>query len=1519
LDFSFGPSEGPRPSADASATARTRLLALLHYIEQVERLHRRPTLVVPVEFYCAFEEELLDLPGVERHAVADGDDLWLRVACLEPHDPPAPAEVLQPWIVLSKSPDQTPRLREELTLPSPEDDSPPITLRRADQPRVGPAFDRYVSGEWASWAGFERVRRKTMTAYDRLFALHQSMEAEGAEMPLELVWGIGMAVWNHGGEHRIAHPVLTQAVEIGLDRATLALEIRPRNRAPSLELEPYVGLASAATLGQLEQAWRTHQEGMHGTLSPHDRGSFEPFLKDTLAILDSEGQYWPAVNPAPQDRSLPAFQRQLVITDGWVLFARKRSPNALIEDVERLRESLAEAAEVPPGAACFVSEPSNRPAAPADLVFRGFGSFGAPPAGGPVRELFFPKPYNAEQVSILQKLEASPGVVVQGPPGTGKTHTIANIICHTLAQGGRVLVTSKGEPALAVLRDHIPESLRPLSVSLLTEEKEGIQQFKRAIHSIAAAVARIDPAELARTLAGIRSHVDGLHGRLAELDRDIAACAELQLRRVQFCGRFMLPLELARHVRERENEYAWFPDKLQDGAPAADFAEPGITHADIDAARAARRALGAQLTMMQESLPRPDELPDAAVLARIHEALQRHRRVSSAMQAEALPSLREEAADPATGLNELLDLVRQAMRLHGRSDGAALAEQARRSREQRAQRDGLEQLERLADAAEQLDRERAPFLLRPVEAAAGTEIDAEFVQAIRRASTGKNPFGVLPFGRGGLRSQVHELRVAGLPPQTAGDWQHVLDFLEFRRKARALAAQWQALSAELQLPAPRANDVLQALRPHAELARAVRTLVAGLEPRISALTLELFGYETASANPPETADALAFLRDLASRHLDRLRDGDAGRFLNEVAARLGAARGPMGTRLQRFLSSAFGDDRYSPANIVAEWTALLEELRALQSLRPAFATLRAVASRAEQAGAPLWANALLSEPVTGSTDPWTPLDWWEAWHWRQAATFFELADSRDRVTQLQAERREKELDLARSYQSLIEHSTWLQIHRNSPPAVTAALQAYLNAVQHIGKGLGVRAARYRREARTAMLTAHRAVPCWIMPHWRVSETLPSEIGQFDLVILDEASQSDLWALPCLLRGKKLIIVGDDRQVSPEAIGLGEERIRDLRERYLKTQVFGDQMTPEKSIYELARVAFSGNLVMLREHFRCARPIIEFSKREFYQHDLQPLRVPRASERLVPPLIDVHIKGARRRGNVNEAEARALVNEIKLVIADPRCAGRSIGVVSLLGTDQARAIFRILREEVSAKEILARRITVGDARTFQGKERDIMLLSMVATPDAKVTATSATFQQRFNVAASRARDQMILFRSVDTSDLNETDLKAKLIAHFCSPFSGPAAAREERDRCESAFERELYDELRSRGYRVLAKVPAGADAIDLVVEGDSDRRLAIECDGDQYHGAPQWAAHMARQRVLERAGWTVWRGFASAFTLRRRAMLDELLALLRELGIEPGTRSGAAAHAYTEHRVIQALDILEAPPVSLFSA
>ncbi len=177
-------------------------------------------------------------------------------------------------------------------------------------------------------------------------------------------------------------------------------------------------------------------------------------------------------------------------------------------------------------------------------------------------------------------------------------------------------------------------------------------------------------------------------------------------------------------------------------------------------------------------------------------------------------------------------------------------------------------------------------------------------------------------------------------------------------------------------------------------------------------------------------------------------------------------------------------------------------------------------------------------------------------------------------------------------------------------------------------------------------------------------------------------------------------------------------------------------------------------------------------------------------------------------------------------------------------------------------------------------------------------------QRFNVALSRARDRMYLFRSIPDTAFRDDSLSGKVIAHFREPFRQDMRRVEAlRERCESGFELEMFDELVKRGYRVQPQVPCGGYRIDFVVEGSEGRRLAIECDGDRFHGPGQWHDDMTRQRVLERAGWTFWRCFASSFVRRRTEVLEDLVQTLEELGIEPLGAESVDNTAWVMHKEV----------------
>ena len=333
------------------------------------------------------------------------------------------------------------------------------------------------------------------------------------------------------------------------------------------------------------------------------------------------------------------------------------------------------------------------------------------------------------------------------------------------------------------------------------------------------------------------------------------------------------------------------------------------------------------------------------------------------------------------------------------------------------------------------------------------------------------------------------------------------------------------------------------------------------------------------------------------------------------------------------------------------------------------------------------------------------------------------------------------------------------------------------------------------------------------------------------------------------------------------------------------------MRLESSVYQLAEVAFAMNNICLKQHFRCVEPIIQFSNHLCYRGELVPLRIPRPSERIDPPLVDVFVKDGYRQGSAkrNVPEAKAIVREIAHLVGDPAYRKKSIGVVTLLGqNDQSKVISDLLWKVIGEEKILEHDIVVGEPPNFQGNEKDIMFLSLVDDANSGAAKTMEMWEQRYNVAASRARDRMYLYHSFRREDVpNPEDLRRKILDYYQNPLVLDKKKVESwRELCESDFERAVYDALVARGYHVRPQVRAGNYRIDMVVEGFDDRRLAIECDGDAFHGPDRYYEDSVRQRMLERTGWTFWRCWGSSFYRDQEGKLKELYDKLTEMGIGP---------------------------------
>lgn len=1470
---------------------------LLDYVvEQSKDIDPRAYTLTGVSDFRRFPKDLQALPGVELDRKVEGDHVWLQVQRLKANAAPKLAdESLRPFITIIDDPmgpipeanEKALKYQAAIDLRATSEDlaTRQDVSRRA---QVALALTKYTP-LWRAWAEGEKPRRRAISLYGDLFMLKARLEAEETSNPSELVWGMGVSAWKLSipvtqsapaprMEVDFQYPLLTQVVEIELDPQTHTISVRPRAVPPRLEFDAF-GACQVMGAAEVEKQIKLllDKESEH-PVSPFDVASCEPILRVAAGNLDREGRY------DPTHEGLPLPSHRLLVTAGWVLLVRERSVNYLVEDIRKLKERLLAGDAIPAGPLCIVSPPPDEVVRYEPISFRGLCGGGHRSAGEQV-ELHFPLPYNQEQETIVEMLEHAPGVSVQGPPGTGKTHTIANIICHYLATGRKVLVTSKGEQALKELQDKIPQEVRPLTVALMAGDRQGMRQFQAAIDAIIHNLSQLNPRVTQAEIEGCRQKIDAAHTDVVSIDRRLDEIAQQQLSGIEVDGMPMRAQKMAELVVRGRQLYGWFDDDLTLASEHA----PALTATEAQALRDVRRKLGPDIVYATARLPSSFSLLQTESLGSLHSALVGIREIDDAENTGGLralraltPSVLEDARRMLKAVEYVINVVQQLEELHS-PWVLELRSKCRRLDFKSEQ----EALKALFGELEDLVRARAAFMRQPVSVPPEALANPRVLQAVERAQDTGKPFGAFAFGNNDVKALVAAIRVSGLVPDGTEQWQHVHRYFELHSRVLSFSVRWNQFAEALSVPPVKASvESLRSTEQMALAAKKAHELATLHDVNLPALAERVF------RDPPKVelkggSSDLQRIREQLYRHLTRAELAAAASQLAILQEKLAGTSGPVAEQLRSFVDSQLGNPKVPTERAVAQYAELIGELKRIEALSGNFDLLGDLCHRIEVAGAPKLAARLRTKVREAfGDDDVLPVSWRDAWNWARLKNHLNAIEAREEIVALAGRRRDQEKVLSQQYERMVSRSAWLEAKSQASAKVLSALESYRVAVRKIGQGTGPNATRYRRDAQRAMVEAQGAIPCWIMSHAKVSESMPAAFGAFDLVIVDEASQSNLWALPAAVRGKKILVVGDDKQVSPDGGFISSAKIQTLRERFLGDQPYAQDLTPDKSLYDIASTVFAAQRVMLAEHFRCVQPIIAYSNRTFYRNLIRPLRVPKASERIDPPLVDVFVKNGVRAGDVNQREAEFIAAEIDNILRNPKMRDRTIGVVSLLGPEQAHVVDKLVRGRCDAAELIRRKFESGDARVFQGSERDIMFLTMVADSREHRALSGNMFEQRFNVAASRARDRMYLVRSVKLEELSAADLRRTLIEHFGRPLEGNDETSSRVELCESGFERDVYTALFDLGYRVTPQVKVGAYRIDMVVEGGGDVRLAIECDGDEFHGPDRWSADMQRQRTLERAGWVFWRCFASTWSLHRDDVLTELRARLQAMGLEP---------------------------------
>lgn len=1420
-----------RQEADSGVIDNTgRLLEFLAAVARevqskpVRDFRRHPFLLLP--------EEVPEHSRV-RLGPRDGHTAWLTVPRLqEPARPALPGE-LEGFVDFDSLDDLEgiPQLKEEF---SGED---------FEEQRL--LLDDWTEGEWFEWSVRTKPIRQARGMYQRVLELRLLAEREQATH--EVAWG--HCVLGAGVAGGILAPLLITRVQIDLDEETGALSVIPEG-VPEMELDPLEGsnLPAMPSLATLRATVASEDP-----IDPWDTDALDLMNRRIVAPLGLDARIL-------ESTDLPLHSDAPTVTRGWMLVARRR-PARHQRFYDDLAEVLKERSFLPESLASVVALEGDL-----DRTLREFGLSDTEDWAPIAERLLMPLPTNDEQERIARQLSRARGVTVQGPPGTGKSHTIVNLVCHLMAHGKRVLVTAQNEQALQVLRDKFPPELRDLTVSVLGASPEHMDSLRASVQEVLNIASQVDP--------------DAEKGPIAQLGEELDRVRE-ELRRVE--------LKLIQALRDEDSEFPLTDGPQRAPEVARWLHSTGLTFGRIP-----------DLIPPDTRCPlTPTEFSELVNIIRTiaAEDLAEHGRhrprahdwplgVELRQQSERLISLQDTLADlEEGGLN--LDNVSEC-------DSAELQMAAR-------------QIERAADSLRRLQDGwtwKVCQEIRQTGASAAfweTIIDkvrglVSNCQEIRRRQVGYDitlPDGdhrqqsehlknlALRFREGkgvprvfnsDLRAFYAQCRIDGLEPRSVTEIELLESEVDFRQQARSLQSVLRQASDQVPIAIPEmgpqflsaASHILHDLEGAQSWERATRPEIRILFDRFFTTRINL-----------DDVEAL-------SRAADALNQGAAQREAEGIAASMHELNGRLLNGSERSnASTKWTQLRNSLASRQwAAWQEVLDESERIESLGPKVAQWITLKDSLATA-APVWTHRLLESTAEAevSGDPTELID---MWLWRQARTWLASLHSRADVEALMDKAQDLQIQAERLVIQLARKSTSVAVQQSLSDEKRRALTAWQQALQRVGKGTGKNAATYMQVARSQLPVAMGAIPAWIMPIHRVIDNFDPRISElFDVVIVDESSQCDLLSVGVLALGRKSVVVGDDKQTSPAAVGVDTRRIQELQNSYLHGIDQRHLLTADESLYGLAERVFP-SVILLREHFRCLPEIIRFSNR-YYDDRILPLREPPDYD-IGDPLIAVHVEDGVRSGSssnaTNQVEAQRLVDAVIECHNDPRYENMTFGVVTLLGNQQPQLIERMLLEQLGFEAFQTRHLRVGNPATFQGDERNVIFISVVAD-DGSYAAVRTPDKQRINVAASRAQDQLWVFYSVDPSSLNHQDQRRALIEYVLNAGKVTVPQANQLDLCESEFEKDVLRDIVQHGYEVIPQYPVGGYRIDLVVESPRGR-IAVECDGDKFHGIDQYDSDIRRQRVLERLGWTFWRIRASKYYLDPGAAMKGLWQRLEAL-------------------------------------
>ena len=1441
---------------------RGNIIALYQYIAEVVKSIKTEKKDIHNEEWCYFLEDLPKYSGVTLNYLDNKNNLAnqkiLQVEKLPFLEPLAIDKELLEWISGDWADHKSPikLLSEKITKEN--DASKVVNISKKEKEILDKLLkDRKL------WVEEQKKIEVVRNLFDTLYNKYLILDRDSDSLELVLANGL-VKVPNED----IYYPILLKKVNFTIDTEKNIISITDTSDNDFITQELYLNFLAEVENINLDKVFYLEDKIVENNIHPISKNdTIKDFFREFIHNLNPRAQFI---------EDLDKNNKESVITIEWkpILFIRKKD-DGKVEAINNIIKDIENGGEIPE----YLSE----------LV----GVIGSDKrAIEPIPDILFTKETNNEQIEIIKSLYSHRAVVVQGPPGTGKTHTIANLLGHFLAEGKNVLITSQTKKALDVLKEKIPTDIQDLCISMLDDDSSDVGN---SVESISEKLGYLNLETLKNEYEKIENQRNELKEDIKNIKRKIFNIKYQESHPIIYNNESITLKEAGEFLRKHQRELDRIPGIVSSGVPCP-----------IDNENLAFLKSGYKKSVSKEEEKEIElglnKLSDFWTLEEFKEILENKKEIMSRLNL-LLKNKKYHINDNLFYVNDKIVIDLEKFKNYS----------------------GIDKI--IPEDLKSIEDWKKDVCIAGTENSGDRKIWLEFIKDIRRlydltnmtkdqlfkkevvykdidVSTAKKLIIGLKKGieRPGFffkhrlrkaRKQISDkVTINNRILETLYDCNVALEYTTLIELKENTKNTWNILMTGNSLLENSNNkNLYKQLYSYADQMEYLLNWY-DREKKTFLHKIENAGFEKLNINKTEGnpiyVDEVNQIFDFIPSLEELIAIGKIALEYREVDIK----RSEYLVKIENIIKENSHLGREIKNAILNEnidkYSETLEKLRVLSEKEVLYKKYKDLLHNVK-AVANSWGeeleNGLFNEKIENI---------YNVWRYKQISQKLkELAEKP--YFNLQADILEKTEELKKLTIDLVTKKAWYNIikfiEEKDNLAISQALKGWKQTVQKIGKGTGKNTNIHKKNAKEKMLLCQKVVPAWIMPLNKVFDTLNPVENKFDIVIIDEASQSDISSLILLYMAKKIIIVGDDKQVSPSDVGVNIDKINMFRRKYIKGKVANDDLYGIRaSLYSIVSTTFQP--ISLREHFRSVPEIIGYSNKTSYDNQILPLRDSNSSI-LKPAIIDYKVNGRRdEKSKINRVEAETIVSLIEACLAMKEYKNSTFGVISLLGDEQAELIQDLIVKRIPATEIENHKILCGNSASFQGDERDVMFISLVDSSEENKSlrlvgeGVEGAIRKRYNVAISRAKDQLWIVHSIDKNNLKEGDLRKELFEYIDSLKENVFDKTAIENITASDFENEVAIHLLEKHYTIKQKWRVGSYDIDIVAIYE-DRKVAIECDGKTLnHTEEEVIANLEEQEILERCGWEFIRVRASEYFRNPEKAIKDLIIQLDDKGVYP---------------------------------